>query len=95
MEFDRQLAFALVYFIFLLLHRAGETQPRQNSSPRLHFGFQFRLCHVVVALSVLHGISLAYFILAFAFLVDQILFRSYVHQPHYRSRSPPYLFKKP
>ena len=58
MQFDRQLAFALVCFIFLLLHRAGETQPRRNSSPRLHFDFQFGLCHVVVALSVLRSIRL-------------------------------------
>ena len=31
------------------------------SCPRLHFGFQFGLYHVVVALSVLRSISLAYF----------------------------------
>ena len=60
-QFSRQLAFAGCS-IFFLLHRADETQPGRNSCPRLHFGFQFGLYHVVVALSVLRSISLAYFI---------------------------------
>ena len=38
--------------------RADETQPGRNSCPPLQFG----LHHVVVALSVLHSINLAYFI---------------------------------
>ena len=43
----------VVLFSYLLLHRrTDETQPGRNSCPRLHFGFQFGLYRVVVALSV-------------------------------------------
>ena len=42
-----------------LLHRADETQQGRNSCPRLQFGFQFGLYHVVAPLSFLRSISLA------------------------------------
>ena len=48
------------FSVFLLVHRADKTQLGWNSCPRLHFGFQFGLYHLVVALSVLRSISLAY-----------------------------------
>ena len=63
--------------VALLLHRADETQPGQNSCQRCGF------YDIVAPLSFLRSYQPC-FIVMFLFLADQIFYRSYAYRQHLR-----------